>query len=117
MTMPPQREEGRTGIIASIKNKIADAIGATRSRVDNFQADVEHRLFRLLSMLIWGGIAIVSLSLGVVLAVLTLIFGFHIPPKYAFGIPALLFLTVGVVAVIIFRVKKASKFDATKQKR
>jgi hypothetical protein len=68
-------------------------------------------------MLIWGAIAIVSLSFGVVLAVLTMIFGFHLPPKYAFGIPALLFLTVGALAALMFRVKKASKFHAEKPHR
>jgi uncharacterized membrane-anchored protein len=68
-------------------------------------------------MLIWGAIAIVCLSFGVVLAVLTMIFGFHLPPKYAFGIPALVFLVVGAIAALMFRVKKASKFDAAKRKR
>ena len=110
-------EEERVGLLGSIKARVAEAIGATRSRVDLFQADVEHRLFRILAMLIWGAIAIVSLSFGVVLAVLTMIFGFHLSPKYAFGVPALLFLAVGAIAAIMFRVKKASKFHPEKQHR
>jgi len=104
------------GILGSIKTRVADAIGATRSRVDLFQADVEHRLFRLLGMLIWGAIAIVSLSFGVVLAVLTMIFGFHLSPKYAFGIPAILFLVVGAVAAIMFRIRKASRYRPEKHR-
>ncbi|HXV12969.1 MAG TPA: phage holin family protein [Candidatus Krumholzibacteria bacterium] len=114
---PRSRGERMTaglGIIASIKEKLADALGATRSRVDVFQADVEHRLFRLLAMLIWGVVAFVSLSLGLLLAMLTVLFGFDLPPKYAFGIPALVFLAIGAVAVIMLRVKKASKYDREK---
>ncbi len=72
-------------------------------------------MFRLLGMLIWGAIAFTCLSLGLVFAVLTIIFGFHLPPKYAFGIPALVFLGVGVVGAIMFRVKKASKLDREKR--
>jgi uncharacterized membrane protein YqjE len=102
------------GILGSIKMRVADAIGATRQRVDLFQADVEHRLFRILGMLIWGAIAIVSLSFGVALAVLTMIFGFHLSPKYAFGIPAIMFLVIGTVAAIMFRVRKASKYRPEK---
>ena len=105
----------RLGLVAQLKAKLADAIGTTRSRVDLFQADVEHRLFRLLAMLIWGAIAFTCLSIGLVFLVLTIIFGFDLPPKYVFGIPALLFMAVGVVGAIMFRVKKASKFDRDQQ--
>jgi hypothetical protein len=82
------------GIIATIKNYLADALGATRTRVDHFTADVEHRMFRLLAMLMWSAVAFVCLSLGLTLAMLTVEFGFDLPPKYALGIPALLFLAV-----------------------
>ena len=103
-----------SGILGAIKDRAAEALGATRQRVDLFQADVEHRLFRLIAMLIWGAIAFTCLSLGLLFAVLTIIFGFDLPPKYVFGIPALLFLGVGVVGAIMFRVKKASKFEHDK---
>jgi Putative Actinobacterial Holin-X, holin superfamily III len=101
------RERG--GILGSIKNSLAEAIGATRTRVDHFQADVEHRLFRTLALLLWSVVAFVCLSLGVTFAVLTIIFGFGLPPKYAFGIPALLLLAVGAFAVVMLRLKKRSK--------
>lgn len=113
----PQKDDRRIGIFSALKDRLADALGATRSRVDLFQADVEHRLFRMLAMLIWGAIAFTCLSLGLVFAVLTIIFGFHLPPKYVFGIPALLFIAVGLVGAIMFRVKKASKFDRDQRKR
>jgi hypothetical protein len=103
------RFPGRTGIVATIKNYLADALGATRTRVDHFTADVEHRLFRLLAMLMWSAVALVCLSLGLFLAMLTVVFGFDLPPKYALGIPALVFLGVGAFAVVMFRFKKASK--------
>ena len=107
----------RTGFVASIKNYVADAVGATRTRVDHFTADVEHRLFRLLAMLMWGAVAFVCLSLGLFLAMLTIVFGFDLPPKYALGIPALVFLGVGAIAAIMFRFKKASKPKAAKTRR
>jgi uncharacterized membrane protein YqjE len=109
------RASGIKGLVGAMKDRLADSLGATRARVDLFQADVEHRLFRLLAMLIWGAIAFTCLSLGLVFAVLTIIFGFHLPPKYVFGIPALLFIVVGVVGAIMFRVKKASKPDRDKR--
>lgn len=105
----------RSGIFSSLKTKLAGAIGASRARVDLFQADVEHRMMRLLAMLIWGAVGFVCLSLGLTFAMLTVIFGFDLPPKYALGIPALVFLGVGVVGAIMFRVKKASKFDPTRR--
>jgi uncharacterized membrane protein YqjE len=107
----------RLGFVATIKNYLADALGATRTRVDHFTADVEHRLFRLLAMLMWSAIAFVCLSLGLFFAMATIIFGFHLPPKYAFGIPALVFLVVGAIAVLMFRFKKASKPKSAKKHR
>jgi hypothetical protein len=47
---------------------------------------------------------------------LTIIFGFDLPPRYAFGIPALVLLAVGAFGVIMFRFKKASKFHSTKHR-
>jgi hypothetical protein len=114
MSIP--REE-RGGVISTVKNKIAEALGSTRSRVDLFQADVEHRLFRLAAMIVWSIVAFVCLSLGVMFAMLTVIFGFDLPPKYALGIPAAVFLSVGAIAVLMFRVKKASKFNRDKHAR
>ncbi len=110
-------ERARVGIISSIKSRLADAIGESRARVDLFHADVEHRLFRLLAMLLWSLIAFTCLSLGLSLAMLTIIFGFGLPLKYALGIPALVFLAVGVIGAIMFRIKKASKFDREKHAR
>lgn len=107
----------RLGFVATIKDYVADAIGATRTRVDHFTADVEHRMFRLLGMLMWSAIAFVCLSLGLFLAMLTIVFGFDLPPKYALGIPALVFLGVGVVAVFMFRFKKASKPKSATKRR
>jgi uncharacterized membrane protein YqjE len=108
------KSPGRAGIIATIKNYFADTLGATRTRVDHFTADVEHRVFRMLAMLMWSAIAFVCLSLGLTLAMLTVVFGFDLPPKYAFGIPALIFLAAGAFAVIMFHFKKASKSKPAK---
>ena len=115
MTTHRDDATSRLGLVAQLKARLADAIGTTRSRVDLFQADVEHRVLRLLGMLIWGAIAFTCLSLGLVFAVLTIIFGFHLPPKYAFGIPALVFLGVGVVGAVMYKVKKASKLGRDKR--
>jgi hypothetical protein len=108
------RHSSPGGLLGSIKDRLADAIGATRHRVDVFQADVEHRVLRLLAMLLWSLVAIVCLSTGLLLAILAIVFGFGLPLKYALGIPALILLGVGALAAVMFRVRKASKFDASK---
>ena len=97
------------GIFDRIKGYVAAAIGTTRTRVDAFSADVEHRVLRLAAMLLWTLVGFVCLSLGLLFAVLTIMFGFDLPPKYVFGIPAILFLAVGLVAVVMFKRKKASR--------
>src|SRR5262245_25456679 len=78
-----------SGIFGAIKDRAADVLGATRSRVDLFQADVEHRLFRMIAIIIWTIVAFFCISTGLILALAAVIFGFDLPPKYAFGIPAL----------------------------
>jgi uncharacterized membrane protein YqjE len=110
----PTRDDAprRKGVIETIKGFIADVVGATRTRVDDFSAEVQHRAVRLLWMLIWTLVAATSLWLAVCFAMLTVIFGFGLPPKYAFGIPALVFLVVGLTAVWMFRRAKFSKRPA-----
>lgn len=107
--MTEEHKPGRAGVFSTIKTYVAELVGTTRARVDHFTADVEHRMFRLLAMLMWSAIAFACLSLGLFFAMATVIFGFHLPPKYALGIPALVFLGVGAFAVLMFRFKKASK--------
>ena len=97
------------GIIDRIKGYVAKTIGTTRTRVDAFSADVEHRALRLVAMIMWTLVAFACLSLGLLFAVLTIMFGFDLPPKYVFGIPAILFLAVGFVGVLMFKQKKRSK--------
>jgi len=104
-----------SGILGAIKDRVADALGATRSRVDLFQADVEHRLFRMIAMIIWTMVAVFCLSTGIILAMAAIIFGFDLPPKYAFGIPALVLLTMGLVALLMLRIKKGSKSEREKR--
>jgi hypothetical protein len=41
--------------------------------------------------------------------VLIIIFGLHLPPLYAFGIPAAVFLLVGLIGVGMFKKAKRSK--------
>lgn len=100
---------GRGGLFDRVKTFVADTIGATRTRVDNFSAEVEHRMFRMLAMVIWTAVAFACLSLGLTFAMLTVIFGFNLPPKYAFGVPAIVFLAVGLFAVLMFQRKKRSR--------
>jgi uncharacterized membrane protein YqjE len=102
--------------VSSIKGYVAGLVGTTRARVDLFQADVEYRMFRLVAMIMWSIVAFLCLSIGFTFAMLTIIFGFDLPPRYAFGIPALVLLAVGAFGVIMFRFKKASKFHSTKHR-
>ena len=97
------------GIIDRVKSYVANMIGTTRTRVDAFSADVEHRVLRLVSMIIWTLVAFFCLSLGLLFAVLTIMFGFDLPPKYVFGIPAIIFLATGLLGLVMFKRKKASR--------
>jgi len=97
------------GIVDRIKGYVAKAIGTTRTRVDAFSADVEHRVLRLVGMIIWTLVAFICLSLGLLFAVLTIMFGFDLPPKYVFGIPAIIFLATGLLGLVMFKRKKSSK--------
>jgi len=109
----PQLETPRLkGLVETIKAYAAGALGATRSRVDDFSAEVEFRTFRILWLIVWTLVAISSLSLAVALGVLTIIFGFHLPPKYMFGIPSLVFLVIAVVAMVMFQRTKHSRRKA-----
>jgi uncharacterized membrane protein YuzA (DUF378 family) len=108
-TTPADETPRRRGVLDAAKGWIATALGATRSKVDDISAEVEYRTFRIIWMAVWGLVGITSLWLAVMLSVLTVIFGFHIPPKYAFGIPALFFLLVGLVAVALFQKTKRSR--------
>lgn len=99
----------RTGVFEKLKSQAAEVIGTSRNRIDTFSADVEYRIFRFLTLLLLRLVAFVCVSLGLVFAMLTVIFGFDLPPRYALGIPAATFLLVGVVAVIMVRRKKHQK--------
>ncbi|HEU4363999.1 MAG TPA: phage holin family protein [Candidatus Krumholzibacteria bacterium] len=94
-----ERQAGLRSFVEAAKNWVADVIGTSRSRFDVFTSDVEERLFRFIARIVWTAIAFISLSLGLLLAMLTVVFGFDLPPRYALGIPAVVFLLVGLVAV------------------
>lgn len=99
----------RRGILDSIKGLAANVLGATRSRVEEISAEVEYRTFRILWLAVWAVVGITSLWLGLLMAVLTIIFGFHLPPKYAFGIPCLAFFAMSLVAFLMFQKTKRSR--------
>lgn len=102
-TTPKEPAPKRPGFIDTIKSYFANAIGTTRARVDDFSAEVEHRIFRVVSMVLWSLVAFASLTLGLIFAVLLVIFGLDLPPRYALGIPAGIFLVMGLVAVVMLR--------------
>ncbi len=110
-TQPGPADPGakRPGFFDTIKSYFAGVIGTTRARVDDFSAEVEHRIFRIVAMVLWSLVAFASLSLGLGFAVLTVIFGFDLPPRYAFGIPAGIFLLMGLVAVVMLRRARSAK--------
>jgi hypothetical protein len=105
---PHEEAPRRPGIIEKAKGYIVSVLGATRSKVDDFSAEVEYRTFRILWLTVWALVGITSLWFAVMFAMLTVIFGFHLPPKYAFGIPSLTFLLLGLVAVVMFLKTKHS---------
>jgi uncharacterized membrane protein YqjE len=102
---PPRRK----GIVDTIKGYATTMLGATRSKVDDISAEVEYRTLRLVWMLVWGLVGITSLWFALMLGVLTVIFGFHLPPKYAFGMPALAFLLLSLISLAMFQKTKRSQ--------
>lgn len=99
----------RRGILENLKGFVANVLGATRDRVEDISAEVQHRALKILFLLIWSVVGAVSLWLALCFAVLTIIFGFGLPPKYAFGIPALVFAAVGLVSFVMFKRAKRSR--------
>jgi uncharacterized membrane protein YqjE len=105
-------EAPRRGVLGNLKDYVINVLGATRTRVEIFSAEVEHRVFRLLWMLIWIAAATMSLTFALIFGMLTVMFGLHLPPLYAFGIPMAVFLLVGLVSVVMFQKAKHSKRPA-----
>jgi len=99
----------RKGIFDAVKGYAAAALGATRTKVDDFSAEVEYRTFRIIWLAVWGLVGIASLWFFLMLACLTVIFGFHLPPKYAFGVPALSFLLLSLISLGMFQKTKRSR--------
>jgi uncharacterized membrane protein YqjE len=99
----------RRGLLETIKGLIVNVMGTTRNRVEDFSAEVQHRALRILSLAIWTVVGATSLWLALCFAMLTVIFGFGLPPKYAFGIPALVFLVVGLASLVMFKRAKQSR--------
>jgi uncharacterized membrane protein YqjE len=110
MDTPLEGEAPRKrSILDTVKTYAATMLGATRTRVDDISAEVEYRTLRLVWMLVWGVVGLTSLWLFLMLACLTVIFGFHLPPKYAFGVPALTFLLMSLVSFFMLQKTKRSR--------
>lgn len=107
----------RKGMLETAKGYVANMLGATRAKVDDFSAEVEFRTFRMLWLTVWAIVGITSLWFGLLLGVLTIIFGFHLPPKYAFGIPSLTFFVVSLVALFMFQKTKRSQRKHARDER
>lgn len=107
----------RRGILETAKGYVTNVLGATRAKVDDFSAEVEYRAFRMLWLTVWAIVGITSLWFALLLGVLTIIFGFHLPPKYAFGIPSLTFFIVSLVALLMFQKTKRSKRKQARDER
>ena len=99
----------RGGIFENIKGFVINALGATRDRVEDISAEVQHRTLKILFLVIWAVVGAVSLWLALCFAVLTIIFGFGFSPKLAFGIPTLVFVAVGLISFVMFKRAKGSK--------
>ncbi|HEX6792165.1 MAG TPA: phage holin family protein [Candidatus Krumholzibacteria bacterium] len=103
----------RGGIIENIKGFVANALGATRDRVEDISAEVQHRTLKILFLVIWSVAGAVSLWLALCFGVLTIIFGFGLPPKWAFGIPALVFAAAALLSFVMFKRAKSSKRESS----
>ncbi len=117
MDTPLEGEPRRRGVLETAKGFVANLLGATRAKVDDISAEVEYRAFRMLWLAVWGLVGITSLWLALLMATLTVMFGFHLPPRYAFGIPSLTFFLVSLVAFVMFQKTKRSKRKHARDER
>ena len=65
---PP--EPAPPGLLASLRNLIATAIGVLRTRLDLLATEAEEAKLRLASIFFWGVLALVFLSIGLVMLTL-----------------------------------------------
>ena len=124
---PEAPEEGRqVGLFDSVKALLVTFVGIAHTRIELISTEVEEQFARLVSLLVWGLVAMFFAFTGVILSAIALIVLFWESNRMlaAAGL-AVTFVALAVIAVLIFiarakarpRLFKASLDELAKDRR
>lgn len=92
----------RGGLASSLRSLAGSALGLLRTRLDLLSVELQEEKLRLFSMFVYGAVAIMLLSVGVVfLAVFVTVLLWDSHRMLALGIFSALFLLGGTVALVM----------------
>jgi uncharacterized membrane protein YqjE len=125
--MPDAQEEGPpVGLFDSLKGLLATVVGIAHTRIELISTEVEEQFARLVSLLVWGLVAMFFAFTGVILSAIALIVVFWESSRVlaATGL-AVGFVLLAVIAVLVFiarakarpRVFNASLDELAKDRR
>ena len=101
---------GSGGLLGSVKGLAATLLAIAQTRLELFSTELEEEWLRLISILKWVLVALFCAALGVIFAALFVVFAlWPTHPLLALGIPAALFILVGVLAWRVVEGKIKSK--------
>ena len=102
--MPDKPEEGQqVGLFDSLKALLVTLIGIAHTRIELISTEVEEQFARLVSLLVWGLVAMFFAFTGVILSAIALIVVFWESNRVlaAAGL-AVAFVLLAVIAVLVF---------------
>lgn len=98
----PGGDTARSGLFASLKGLFGTTLGLLQNRLQLLGVELAEERLRLLSLLTWGAVALVSLSAGLVfLAVFLTVLLWDSNRLLALGVFSALFLGGGIVALLM----------------
>jgi uncharacterized membrane protein YqjE len=92
----------RGGLASSLRSLVGSTLGLLRTRLDLLSVELQEEKLRLFSMFIYGAVAIMLLSVGVVfLAVFVTVLLWDSHRLLALGIFSAIFLLGGTIALVM----------------
>lgn len=92
----------RGGLASSLRSLAGSALGLLRTRLDLLSVELEEEKLRLFSMFVYGAVAIMLLSVGLVfLAVFATVLLWDSHRMLALGVFSAMFLLGGAVALVM----------------
>ena len=103
-------ENPQVGLFESLKTLLATLVGIARTRVELISTEVEEQFARLVSLLVWGLVALFFAFTGVILSAIAFIIVFWDSNRVlaAAGL-AVAFVLLAVVAVLAFIAKAKAR--------